>query len=78
MTSRAILGPTGVAPLELSIDNQNFVHNFIVCTKLKQHLILGLDFAQRYRIGIDWNTYGKLFLRCEGKQIATSMKANNL
>ena len=49
----ATLGPIGIAPLELNIDDQNFGHNFIVYTKLKQHLILGLDFAQRYRIGID-------------------------
>ena len=38
-----------------------------MCTTLKQ-LFLGLDFAQRYRIGIDWDMYGKLFLRCEGKK----------
>ena len=49
-----------------------------MCTKLKQHLILELDFTQRYRIGIDWEMYGKFFLRCEGKKIATSMKTNNL
>ena len=29
--------------------------NFVVCAKLKQHLILGLDFAQRYKIRIDWD-----------------------
>ena len=61
--SRATLGPIGIAPLELSIDYQNFAHIFIVCTKLKQHLILGLDIAQRYRIGTDWDMYGILFLR---------------
>ena len=53
------------------------MHNFIICTKLKQPLILRLDFAQRYRIGIDWDIYGTLFLRCEGKKIATSMKIIN-
>ena len=60
------LGPTGIAPLDLNIEEQNFTHNFIVCTKLKQHLILGLDFAQRYKIGINLDKNGKLFLRCEG------------
>ena len=76
--SRATLGPIGIAPLELNTDDQNFLHNFIVCTKLKQHPILGLDFTQRYRIGIDWNIYGKLFLRHEGKKTATSMNTNDL
>ena len=59
--SGTTLGPIQIAPLELNTDDQNFVHNFVVCTKLKQHLILGLDFAQRYRIGMDWDMYGKLF-----------------
>ena len=49
-----------------------------MCTELKQNLILELDFTQRYRIGIDWYMCGKLFLRHEGKKIATPMKTNNL
>ena len=31
-----MLGLTGIAPLELNIDDQNFACNFVVCTKLKQ------------------------------------------
>ena len=58
---RATLRPIGIASLELNIDNQNFTHNILVCSKLKQHQILGLHFTQRYRIGIDWDMYGKLF-----------------
>ena len=30
-----------------------------MCTNLK-HLILGIDFAQRYKVGIDWDINGKL------------------
>ena len=51
-TSGATLGPIGIAPLDLDTEEQNIIHNFIVCIKLKQNLILGLDFAQRYKIGI--------------------------
>ena len=71
------LGPIGITPLELNTDYHIFVYNFNVCTKLKQFLILGVNFAQRYRIGIDWDMYGTLFLRWEGKKIATSMKMTN-
>ena len=39
--NRATLGPIGIAPLDLNIEEQHFTHNFIVHTKLKQHLILG-------------------------------------
>ena len=46
--------------------------------KLKHHLILGLDVVEKYRIGLDWDMYWKLFLRCQGRKIATSMKINNL
>ena len=31
--------------------------------KQKQPLIVELDFAQRYKIGIDWDAYGTLILR---------------
>ena len=58
-TTRAALGPIGIAPLDLNIEEQYFTHNFIVCAKLKPNLILGLTFAQRYKIGIDWNFNGK-------------------
>ena len=76
-TSRATLSLIGIAPLDLSIEDQNFTHNFIVCTKLKQHLILGLSFAQRYKTHIDWDINGKLFFRQEGKKMGTSLKTND-
>ena len=72
--SRATLGQNRKAQQDLNIEEQNFAGNFIVCTKLKQHLVLGLDFAQRYKITIDWDINGKLFLRCKGKKIACSLK----
>ena len=53
---------------------KNFTPNFIVHTKLKQYLILGLDFAQRYKIGIERDINTKLFLRCKGKKEASSLK----
>ena len=76
-TSGTTLGPIGKAFLDLNIDEQNFTHNFIVCTKLKQKSILGLSFAQRYKIGIDLDINEKLFLRHEGQKIATSLKTND-
>ena len=57
----AMLGPIGIAPLEFIIDDQSFAHNFIVCTKFKQHLIMELDLTQRYGMGIDWDMHGNVF-----------------
>ena len=39
------LGTIGIVPLIPDIDNHTFVHNFIIHTKLKQSLIIELDFA---------------------------------
>ena len=52
----------GIGPLELNIDNHVSMHNYIICTKLKQPLIMKLDFAKKYGIGVDWVVYGTLFL----------------
>ena len=72
--SGATLSPIGIASLDLNIEGQNFTHNFIVCTKLKQYLILGLEFVQRYKIVIDWDINGKVFLRCKGKKDSHFLK----
>ena len=68
------LGLIGIVSLAPDINNHTFVLNFITCKKLKQLLILGLDFAKTYKIGVDWYTYGTLFLRYKGKRIASTMK----
>ena len=76
--SRATLEPIGIDPLELNIDDQNFVHNFIVCTKLN-HI--------QFRVFISLRDTGEektgtcmenCFLRCEGMKMAKSMKTNDL
>ena len=51
--------------------------NLVCAQKLKQHLILRLDFAQRFKKGIDWDINGKLFLRSKGKKISPSMRTND-
>ena len=75
--SRTTLGLIEIVPLILDINNHTFVHNFIICKKLKQSLIVGLDFAQRYKTGIVWDAYGMLFLRYKGKRIAIAIKKDN-
>ena len=66
------LGPIEIALLDLNIDDQNFMYNFVVCTKLKQHLILWLNFAERYRIGME-----NSFLDMNARKKAPSMKTND-
>ena len=77
MVKRATLGPKGIVPLILDINDDTFVHNFIICKKPKQPLNLGLHFAQRYKSGVDWDACEHLFLRYEGKMRATAMNKGN-
>ena len=35
---------------------------------------IGLDFAQRYKLGVDWDTSRALYLWLDGSKIATAMK----
>ena len=46
----------------MNVEEQSFRDNFIICIKVKQPLIKGLDFAQRYKLGVDWDTSGTLYL----------------
>ena len=43
-----------------------------MCTKLTTPIILGLDFAQAYHIGIDWNVDLTPYLRHRGKYLASA------
>ena len=49
-----------------------FTHRFMVCTKLTTPIILGLDFAKAYHIGIDWNVDSTPYLRHRGKYLVTA------
>ena len=40
--SGTTLGLTGIVPLKMNIEEHSFEHKFIICTKLKQPLIIGL------------------------------------
>ena len=68
-------GPLGIAHLTMNIEEHSFKYNFIICTKLKH--ILGLEFAQRYKLGVDWDASGTLCLSLDGWEIATAMKKGN-
>ena len=47
--SATSLGMIGIVPLILDIDNHSFVHNFIICIKLKQSLVIGLDLPKEIK-----------------------------
>ena len=44
-------------------------HNFIVCKSLLHAVILGLDFEKCFRVGINWNGSGPLYLHQDHKPL---------
>ena len=60
------LCPKGAVKVILEINNKQFKHIFIVCQNLKQPLQFGMDFAQNYRLGIDWD------LRYKGRKLISA------
>ena len=67
------IGAIGMIDIICNIKNKMFKHKFIVCSTLKTSMILGLDFAQTYRIGIDWDDNMDPYLRSEGKYLVSAM-----
>ena len=62
----------------MSLEEHSFKHNFVIWTNLKQPLIIGLDFAQRYKLGLDWDTSGRFYLWLDGWKIAIAVKKGNV
>ena len=72
------IGAVGTIDITCKIRNRTFKHKFIVCTALKAQMIQGLDFAQMYGIGIDWDSNMKPYLRSEGKFLTSAMPLQTL
>ena len=64
------LQPMGIAIITIQLHQHVFTHPFIVCNKLHQQMLLGLDFAGLNEIGFDWGSEtGQVYLRYKGKPI---------
>ena len=71
--SGSSVGAIGMIEIVCTIEGQSYRHKFIVCSALKANMILGLDFAQSYRIRIDWDDNMEPYLRSGGKYLTTAM-----
>ena len=66
------IGAVGCLNLSYNIEDTTFTHRFIMCTKLTTPIILSLDFAKAYHIGINWNVDSTPYLRHRGKYLVTA------
>jgi len=64
--------PEGVLEKEITIGGKTFKHQFIVCKGMTSSVLLGLDFASKYKVGSDWTSDGHMFLHQGSKKLATS------
>ena len=67
-----VLCPKGVVRVMLEINNKQFEHMFVVYQNLRQTLLSRMDFAQNYRIHIDWDHNGASYLRYKGKKLIST------
>ena len=72
------IGAIGTIEIICKIKNRLFNHRFIVCSALKAQMILGLDFVQTYRIGIDWDDNMEPYLQSEGRYLTSAMPLQSL
>ena len=71
--SGSSVGALGMIEIVFTIEGHIFQHEFIVCSALKTGVILGLDFAQSYQIGIDWDDAMEPYLGLRGKYLTKAM-----
>ena len=71
-TDGTCLGPKGLVKLLIEININHFKHLFFVCQNLKQPLLFGMDFAQCYKIGIDWDHTGASYLQNKERKLMSS------
>ena len=76
--SGSSIGAMGTLDITFKVRERPFRHKFIVCSALKTEMILGLDFAQTYRIGIDWDENMAPYLRTAGKFLTKAMPLRTL
>ena len=63
------LGAIGITTCKIRLGTEMIKQDFIVCTYLKQNLILGIDFTHLNCAGIEWTKEGTRILTLKGKNV---------
>ena len=63
------LGAIGITTCKIGLGTKMIKQDFIVCTYLKQNLILGIDFIHLNCASIEWTKEGTRILTLRGKNI---------
>ena len=68
------IAPVGMAECSFTVGEKEFLHNFIICEKMKRPMILGLDFLRKQRIGTGWSPQGKFMLQTQSQLLVESIE----
>ena len=49
----------GTVECRITLGNNHYLHNFIICRNIKRAMIIGLDFLKRFRIQTGWTEGGE-------------------
>ena len=71
------LGPIATAVCSIKLNSLDSHHKFIVCKYPLHSVNLALDFSKGFRIGIDWNSHGQLYLHQDHKPLMYSIQVNH-
>ena len=63
------MGAIGITTCKIRLGTEMIKQDFIVCTYLKQNLILGIDFTHLNCAGIEWTKEGTRVLTLRGKNV---------
>ena len=63
------LGAIGITTCKIQLGKEMIKQDCIVCTYLKQNLILGIDFAHQNCASIEWTKEGTRILTLRGKNV---------
>ena len=64
------MAPIGMLEVRVTIGDRSFKHPVIVCRQLASDILIGLDFASRFRIGSDWTSDGYMYLHQGSRRLA--------
>ena len=68
------IAPVGMIECPFTVGRKDFLHNFIICEKMKRPMILGLDFLRKHRIGTRWSPQGKFMLQTQNQILIESIE----
>ena len=67
----------GTVECRITLGNNHYLHNFIICRNIKRAMIIGLDFLKRFRIKTGWTEGGEFQIVSPRNKTMEAIKVNH-